>query len=150
MLNIKVLPENLRNFYLEFSPIDLISNAILKLSEIDENFTVYHLFNHKHVTILRFLELLKKINIDIKFLSVEEFAIKIEELLKDKEKSNLISGIIIDLSKDRRLEYQTKTKIKSDFTIKLLKMCGFEWQEISDKYILDYMEYFKKRNFFNY
>ena len=23
-------------------------------------------------------------------------------------------------------------------------------QEISDKYILDYMEYFKKRNFFNY
>ena len=150
VLNIKVLPENLRNFYLEFSPIDLISNAILKLSEIDENFTVYHLFNHKHVTILRFLELLKKINIDIKFLSVEEFAIKIEELLKDKEKSNLISGIIIDLSKDRRLEYQTKTKIKSDFTIKLLKMCGFEWQEISDKYILDYMEYFKKRNFFNY
>lgn len=150
VVNIKIIPENLNHFYLEFSPVDYVAKAVIQIAQIDHTCNVYHLFNHKHIAIDKFIKILKKIGIDIHYVTPEQFSKQIEEYMKDEKKRSFIEGIIIDLSKDKTLEYQTNTTIKSDFTIQLLKKLGFEWPEITEEYVKNYMLYFKEHDYFEF
>ncbi|MEG1204589.1 MAG: amino acid adenylation domain-containing protein [Clostridia bacterium] len=60
VVKIKTLPEELEDFYLEFSPIDYTANAILKLARLNDEFNVFHLFNHNHILILKFAQMIKE------------------------------------------------------------------------------------------
>lgn len=151
VLNINTIPENLYEFYLEFSPVDYAAKAVLKLSEIDEKFNVYHLFNHNHILISDFINILwYNLGIKIRVITEKEFADLITKYMKDEKKSEDISGIVIDLTRDNRLNYKTNTKIKSDFTINLLKKIGFMWPEVDQEYLIKYFNYLKKIKFLKF
>lgn len=151
VLNINTIPKNLYEFYLEFSPVDYAAKAVLKLSEVDEKFNVYHLFNHNHILISDFINILwYNLGIKIRVITEEEFSNLITKYMKDEKKSEDISGIVIDLTRDNKLNYTTNTKIKSDFTINLLKKIGFMWPEIDQEYLIKYFNYLKKIKFLNF
>ena len=93
--------------------------------------------------------MLKEIEIDIKLVTYSEFSDIIKEILNDPDKKQYISGIINDLTKDKKLVYKSDVKIKSDFTKEFLYKTGFEWPFIDVNYIRKYFNYLKDIGYFN-
>ena len=92
---------------------------------------------------------LKKININIDIVSNEEFKKTIKSIANSKN-NGILSGIINDLSSDYNLDYAINIKVKSDITIKYLKSIGFEWNKITEKYIINYVKKLKEIGFLEF
>lgn len=140
LISLKIFPENNKDMYLEFTPVDVTAEAIIKIMQyFNTRHNMFHLYDNKHVCIKRFFEILKKENIEIKIVTPEEFAKKITQFAHSN-KRDILAGIINDLGKNNELNYLSNIKIKCDYTISYLKKIGFEWPEIEDKYIIKYIE----------
>lgn len=140
LISLKIFPENNKDMYLEFTPVDVTAEAIIKIMQyFNVKHNMFHLYDNKHVYIKRFFEILKKENIEIKIVTQEEFAKKITQVAHSS-KRDILAGIINDLGKNNELNYLSNIKIKCDYTISYLKKIGFEWPEIEDKYIIKYIE----------
>ena len=140
LISLKIFPENNKDMYLEFTPVDVTAEAIIKIMQyFNTRHNMFHLYDNKHVCIKRFFEILKKENIEIKIVTKEEFAKKITQVAHSN-KRDILAGIINDLGKNNELNYLSNIKIKCDYTISYLKKIGFEWPEIEDKYIIKYIE----------
>ncbi len=140
LLQIKVLPENLKDLYFEFTPVDVVAEIILKMAYIKSNRIIYHIFNHNHINIEDFIEFMKYKDINIKFIDKIEFSKLMNEYLKNKDTVEKIKGILIDLSKDNELNYITNIKIKSDITLRMLEKLDITWPKIDKEYIYGYID----------
>ena len=148
-LQIGVFPKELLNLYCEFTPIDYCGDAIIKIAaHFNKDYTVFHLLNEKHVYLDRLFEMLKKIGINIKLVTYSEFSDIIKEILNDPDKKQYISGIINDLTKEKKLVYKSDVKIESNFTKDFLSKIGFEWPYIDIDYISKYFNYLKSIGYF--
>lgn len=141
------IPSNLMDFYMEFTPIDFASDAIIKLSRTQKNYNIFHVFNDNHAEMKFIIETLKKINIDIDIINKIEMSELIEKCLNSKELSGDISGIITDINKNRELEYRSNIKVNSNFTKEILNKLDFKWPDIDSEYILKYIKYLKEVKF---
>ena len=143
VIKMKYIPDNLINTYLEFTPIDITASAIYKIIKFSnkENI-VYHIFNHNHLYVKDILNILKSLNIEISLVENNIFKEKVDTIL-NSSKSNDISTLINDLDKNRNLNYDSKIKINSKHTQKLLKLYGFEWPKIDKKYIQNILKLIK-------
>ena len=142
-ISIGAVPNSLKSLPIEFSPVDLCANAIVNLIKYENSYTVFHVFNNNIIT---FEELVKKLNnfkINLKFVKDDEFNKKIQELSNDNEKKNIISGIVSDFSRDKKIKYVTNIKMDNSFTNKYLRKTLFRWPKINEKYIQKYVEYLK-------
>lgn len=129
------IPNNVLDAYLEFTPIDYTANAILKIIQFSTNTNrIFHIFNHNHIFIKKLLSILQNFGKEIKIVEIEEFKKLIKNILNSK-KSNILNTIINDFDKDMNLTYESKIKLKSDFTVQYLKLCDFKWPLIKDNYI---------------
>ncbi len=144
-IKLKVIPDNLLDMYIEFTPVDSCAQAIVTILQNEvENFCVYHLYDYHHVYLKQLLKVLKKCNFEIEPVSKQDFSIYIDKLLKSEKNSNSLSGIINDLGPEKQLDYQSNIHILSDFTKAFLYSIGFEWPVIDDTYLIKYIEYLKK------
>lgn len=131
-MSLKCIPNYLLDGYLEFTPIDLTAQAVLKIVQYaDKDNRIYHVFNHNHVYIK---ELLKILSNDIEIISNEEFKKKIRKILNNS-KSDLLNSLINDFDKDLNLNYKSKIILNSEHTIELLKLYGFQWSRIDERYL---------------
>jgi len=80
----------------------------------------------------------------INLVNDEEFSNKVKEFLKDEELKNKISGLIPDLNKNKTLSIVAKTLPDAYFSTLYLKSIGFEWPEIDEEYVKQFLDYFKK------
>lgn len=143
-VQLKNIPEYMLNSYLEFTPVDICSDAIIKIMQNEaKEYTVFHLYNNNHVYIDKFIEYLRKNNINVKVVNEVEFKEIIEKVL-EKSDSNILSGIINDLDNDKKLMYNSNVNILSEFTRGFLYRIGFEWPIIDEEYIRKYLEYLTK------
>lgn len=143
IIKLGVVQEKFLTHGLEFTPVDLCAEAIVKIIESDPEFTVFHLFNHNFLNIGKLLQILEKLEIIIKPVSDEEFRNKIEIALKDSKMRSEINGIITELDKNKLMNIISSVIPNSDFTQKYLKNLDFEWPEIDITYIRKYIEYLK-------
>ena len=140
-LTLNVIPDNLLDFYLEFTPIDFAAKAVITLSKTNSKYSVFHIFNHKHVQMVDALKAFKSFGINLQEITKEEMTNLITKFSRNPEKANQINGIILDVNKNKEIEYKPNIIVKSDFTIKLLKSMGFEWPVIDEEYIHRYLNY---------
>ena len=52
-----------------------------------------------------------------------------------------------DVNRNKEIDYNPNTVIKSDFTKDVLSKLGFIWPEIDEEYITKYIEYLEKIGF---
>lgn len=135
IIRLNVLPKNILDFYLEFTPIDYAAKAVMILAGVDDKFSTFHLFNHKHVEMVEMDKIFRKLGINLKHITKDDMTQLITNLLSKKSGYKKLQGIILDLNKDKELEYSVNTKVKSDFTIEVLKENGFTWPDIDYDYI---------------
>ena len=141
-IQIGAFPKELLNVCCEFSPVDYCGDAIIDIaSHFSNKYTVYHLLNDKYVSFDNLLKMIKELGINIKIVSNSEFSDIIKEIINNPEKKHYISGIINDLTKDKKLEYKSNIKVESNFTKEFLHKTGFEWPNIDINYIRKYFKY---------
>ena len=144
-LKIGFIPDSLLNGYLEFTPVDTISTAIVKLiTHPNKDCIIFHLFNHNHVYIIKCIKYFKLINPSLKVITEEDFRKNIKKLLKNKKLKNNINLLINDMDKNLNLMYKSNIIVESNFTIKYLSKIGFKWSNISEKYILKFLDLIRK------
>ena len=137
------IPEYLLESYMEFTPVDLCADAIVKLTMYKNPFKIFHLYNNHHITFSELKKYFDELKIKIDIVSENEFNKKIKIISKDPLNKNIISGIINDFGKDNKLNYYSNIKLKNDLTNKFLKKLSFKWPKIGKKYITKYIIYLK-------
>jgi amino acid adenylation domain-containing protein/thioester reductase-like protein len=148
IINIGKIPDSCYDMYIEFTPIDLSAELVVKVMQFfNQEHNMFHAFNHNHIYVEQFISILKSINIHINVITNEEFSKYIGNIINNKQKSKVLVGIINDLNANNLLEYSNNIKIKSDLTIKYLKSIGFEWNNIDDDYVRNYIKYLIDINF---
>ena len=133
-LRLGVIPDTLNNNKIEFTPVDCAAEAIFNIiKNSNKNNIIYHIFNHNYLTTDKLLAILSDLNIDIKLVKYNEFKQILKKLLNSSE-SDILNTLMNDLDKNLNLNYD-KINTTSNFTIKFLKLCGFEWSKIDKNYI---------------
>jgi len=148
IINIGAIPNSILKDYIEFTPVDLCADAIVTIMQnYVKNHSVFHIYDYNHVYMDSLVELLKNCRININTLSDEEFSNLLTILLKDTNKKKHVSGIINDLSSDKKLSYEGNVNIKSNFSIQFLEKIGFIWPKIDENYIIKYVKYLRKNKY---
>lgn len=142
------IPDYLSSGYMEFTPVDECSEAIIRLIQYpNKENRVFHLYNNNHVDITDFIDILKNY-INFNIVSDTKFINKINIILKQENSDKILSGILRDFDMNKKLIYDSKIKIKSDFTIEYLKKCKFKWSKIDKKYLANFLNYFIELGYF--
>ena len=136
IIKLKVIPKDMQNIIIDFTPIDLISNAIYKLIfESKDDNIIYHLYNSKTMTIGNLIDLLNEIGFSIKTISKED----IRKLSKNDKKQ--INELMFEI-------YPTTNRpnitIQNCITDEILKKNNFEWKEIDKEYLLKTINYVRE------
>lgn len=142
-LHIGCIPDYLADRYMEFSPVDLCAESIVKLVFYNTNSTVYHIYNNNHITFRELISILNSLKIDIKIVDRDTFNRKINTLSKNEISKNALSGIINDFDENKNLVYNTNIKLQNNYTNKILKHLLFKWPKINERYLKKYIIYLK-------
>lgn len=132
-IKLKKVPESLKDFPVEFTPVDYLAKAVVRSIQYYNNkINVLHLYNPNHIIIN---ELINIINNNTEIVSDDDFKNYLKQILKDSSKRSTISSIINDLDKDFNITYTSDIRLNNEFTVKFLKQIGIEWPIIDKKYI---------------
>ena len=144
IMELKVIPKSLLEQEVEFTPVDLCSEAIVKIMQYNSKIiSVVHVYDSNHIKISKILKILNELNIKINTCSDEEFA----NLVTSSNSKSKITGIVNDLTPDKKLKYSSNIKVKSNLSIDYLAKCNFRWKKINKTYIEKYFKYLININF---
>ena len=130
IMQLKCMPESYSNLMLDFSPVDLCAKSIIKLLELKDNQTVYHIYNNNVISLKNFLNLSK---INCKIIPDSEMI----DIIQNS--SNPLSiHILDDLGKNKR----PLTKTDNKLTIDILNSSGFYWNKTDENYVNRFMTLF--------
>lgn len=133
---------------LEFTPVDYCSRAIITLLNVEDfSQRVYHVFNHKLITLNSMLEFFKTADINIATMDKGEFSAYIDSVLIDDEKKKYLMGIINDLGQNKFLDFSSIINFDSTITINNLKKLGFEWPKINEVYLGRMIKHMKTKGY---
>lgn len=149
ILNLGLIQEKFLEHAIEFTPVDVCSQAIMKIIASNPMFSVFHLFNSNLVGIDTLLDYFNDLNIKLSCVDDKTFASTVNRFLYDDNLRNDITGIITDLDHNRLLDLMLSILPNSNFTEFYLKQLNFEWPKIDIDYIKKYINYFNSINFFN-
>ena len=150
-LAVGAIPKSLLRQEIEFTPVDLCANAIVKcIQNREKDISVLHIYDKKHVKVNKIYKVLKNMGFNIKILSNQDFSKFIQKSLNDSIMQNNLMGLINDITKDKTISYASNIRIKSKFTIHFLLHCKFKWPKLNKKYIEKYIIYLRKINFINF
>jgi len=138
IIELGVLPDNLLDFDVEFTPIDYAAEAIITLINTNNKYNTFHLFNDNHIKMEELNKIFKEVGIDLKVISKQEMTALMTELINSDYSK--IQGIVQDLNSNKELDYKPNTKIKEDFTKYVLEKNGFKWPVIDSSYIKKYLK----------
>lgn len=146
-INLGVFPEYALQHQIELTPVDLCADAIVKIMNYESDCNILHIYNNKLLPINLLVNTLNEMNIKLIPVSDKKMTEIINSSLNDDSKKDILSGIIHDLDKDKRLIYTSRIKLDCTFTEKYLEKVGFHWKNIDKDYIIKYINYFKNINF---
>lgn len=144
-MELGMIPEYLLKGPLEFTPVDVAAQAIYKLitNSSDSN-RIFHVYNHNMVTLDNYLKIIKTFGYDIKVVSEDIFKKDILKILQSEDKKTNLQNIVSDLDNNYHLNYNSDIILNSDFTIKYLKKCRFDWPKISEEYLINFIKLIRK------
>lgn len=135
-LNIGMFPESMLKNYIEFTPVDILGEAIVNCMKYDSYpVSVLHLYNSKHLYIDKLYNMLVELEYKIKITDDDTFKKALKKSFYSKTKSDKVNVLLNDLDSDSNLVYKTNLVITNKFTLKFFKKIGFEWPEIDIEYI---------------
>ena len=124
-LKIGAFPKYTLGHELELTPVDLASEAIIKILNHKSDCNMFHIMDPKLLPIPLLIQTTRAMGLDILPVSDQMMSDIITGILEDDKRKDFVSGIINDLNKDKQIVYTSSIRLKSDFTEKYLKKCRF-------------------------
>ncbi len=144
-VKIGIIPEYMLHNELEFTSVDYAAKAVCKILTHETVINrVFHICNHKTISVSRCLRVLRKLGYPIEVLPEKEFIEKVEEILKDEEKKDLLKIIIDDFDENMHINYNTDMKIKSKFTVRYLRRTIFWWSRLDNGYLTRFVDILRR------
>ena len=144
-MELGIIPEYLLNIPLEFTPVDVAAQAIYKIiTNPSEQNRIFHVYNHNNITLEQYLDIIKNFGYNIKIVSEAVFKENILKILQDEDRKINLQNIASDLDNNYHLNYNSDITLNSDFTIKYLKKCKFNWPRISKEYLINFIKLIRK------
>ena len=143
-----VIPMNILDQDVEFTPVEYASRAVIQILNAEVNRSrIFHIINHKELKLGYILEIFRQLCINVRVVGSREFSQYIEEIAEDRAKVSKLYGIIADISSTRELNYKTIVETDSQITEELLSLIGFEWPEINRDYIFKIIKFMDSTGF---
>ena len=117
----------------EFSPIDSVASAVLKLAGADSRFSIFHVYNNHTVTMADILAAIRSHGFDVKTVSEEHFRQTLAETAKHEEESRTVISLMAYAN--RVQEDLKEVKGEQRFTTNALFRLNFKWPIIDDAYL---------------
>ncbi|EGW36000.1 non-ribosomal peptide synthetase [Desulfosporosinus sp. OT] len=135
IFEIMLLPENVFEEFIEFTPVDSCAKAIIAiLKSSSPKLLIFHLFNHKTLRIENFLNMLGLYGIRIKGIPPKEFTDVVISLSQSEKGKEIINGIVTDIIVKGTLTFTPAFEVSSLQTVNYLKSVGFEWPDLTEEY----------------
>ncbi len=148
-VEIGAFPKYLLDHAIEFTPVDLCADAIIKILQHNSPCTTFHIYDPNLLPIKVLYDTLTKRGIEMMPVSNEMMSYIITGILNDDSKKSMISGIIQDIDNKKQFAYISKIGLNADFTVQYLNKLGFNWAFFDSSYINKCFDYFEKINFIN-
>ena len=145
-IKLGMIPDYLSDLHLEFTPVDLCAQAIILIMQnYVPNFSIFHLYNHNHLSIIDFMSVVNKyFKMNLSMASKNVFDERVNVLLS--ENNNILSGIINDFDDNKKISYKSNIHILSEHSKLFLGKLRFYWPNIDKNYIINYIKYLKNKN----
>ena len=135
IISMGIIPSTILNASIDFTPIDLCADIIVKLSgKIPYNINYYHIYNNA-LTYNELVNYLKACNINLKKETLQNFMNKIKEL----NTSNNLFGLTnyLDNLIDKKT---TQVILDNSYTNQVLSELNFKWPKLEEKYITNLLK----------
>ncbi|MBR3255666.1 MAG: amino acid adenylation domain-containing protein [Clostridia bacterium] len=143
-LSIGYIPDYLLNVTFDFTPVDICSQAIIKIANTKIENSTFHIINNNIISMNMLISILKELSYNIQPVSEEKFLEVFEKIRRDSSKQDILIGIMQDWIRDKGFKYNYNVIFNSDFTNKYLSSVGFSWPIIDKLYFSKYIEYLEK------
>jgi len=127
-------PVSAMNQPVEFSPIDTMAHAILKLAETNREMTIFHPYNNHTVYMADVIQVMTAYGFDIEVVSDEEFGTALKNGMDDPEISQAITGLIVDLRGDT-VNTVYLIDPQNHYTTEVLYRIGHSWPITNEIYM---------------
>lgn len=135
IFELSVIPDSLLDLELEFTPVDLCSQGIIKILRMKNNSgRIFHLFNHQYLKMKNLIEMLNGLGNQISIIPDERFYTLLKQLSTHKFWIETLSGIIPDI-KNGKLSYGSYVNVDSSFSVGVLQELNFSWPSVDITYI---------------
>lgn len=128
-IEIGAFPKYILGHELELTPVDLASTAVLKILNHKSDCNMFHIMDPKLLPIPTLIQTSNELGIDIIPVSDQMMSDIITGILDDDNRQELVSGIVHDLNKDKKLVYTSSIRLNADFTENYLKNCRFSLEK---------------------
>ncbi|MCI8519416.1 MAG: sugar nucleotide-binding protein [Clostridia bacterium] len=128
-IEIGAFPDYTLAHELELTPVDLSAAATIKLLNHKSDCNMFHIMEPKLLPISVLIDTLSAMDINILPVSNQMMTDIITGILSDEGRKDLVSGIIHDLDKEKRLVYTSSIRLKCLFTENYLKNCRFSLEK---------------------
>lgn len=122
IVTLKEITESYDKLHIDFSPVDLCADAIMKILQNLSEQSIYHIYNNNSVLIKDFINLA---NIKINYVSEKKFINDIQDL-----NNPLAYHILNDIQHSNKI-----IPVVNNLTTNILNNKGFYWNKIDQKYI---------------
>lgn len=145
ILKMGIFPDYLMELYLEFTPVDEAVNALMTIvRHFSIEQTVFHLNSPKVVYMEQMRIYFEKLGYPLSIVSGKEFTDALKKTAQQRGMEFVFETFINDLDSNDQIIYDSKIRMKNDFTVQYLRRLGFEWTDIGLNYLKKYMAFFEK------
>jgi len=118
----------------EVSPIDSTAKAILKLTQTNNEYTVFHPCNNHDIYMSDIIYAMKEYGFDIDIVSIHEFEECLKEKMQDDKMMSALTGILAyqENNTEKPIYVLGRT---NEFTTEVLYRLNFKWPMTSEVYI---------------
>ncbi len=128
-IEIGAFPNYVLDHEIELTPVDLASDAIIKILNHKSDCNMFHIMDTKLLAIKDLIETTSAMGISLTPVNDVLMSDIITGILADASRKGIVSGIIHDLNKDKKLVYTSKIRLNAKFTENYLKKCRFSLEK---------------------
>jgi len=118
---------------IEFSQIDLVAQAIVMLSQVEDRFNVFHVNNIHSIQMNNVVEEMNRNNIKIDRVSNETFFNRLNEVIKNTKDTQTMNSLLAYKSNKNEKRFFINTD--NSFTLEVLYRLGFVWPLPDSEYL---------------
>lgn len=146
LLQMEKMPEYMDEFELDFSPVDQVAVAIIKITQYrqDHGQKVFHLNNFMSVNMKQFVDAVRMNGKKIQIISDKEFFSELERCRERKETQFIYKVFMNDVDENGQLYYKRGARFFNEITRRYLKKIGVVWGIYDEEYVENYIHFLLK------